>query len=206
MTQYAVLTGDIVSSTALKSAELRTALELLQSASAEVSEWVTPTFASRFTTSRGDGWQIVLNHPALALRAALYLQAALMRYDPSLQTRIAIATGPATLPEGADLNVAGGPAFTASGRVLEKMTTGLITHADAGPLGAVTRLADHIAQGWTAAQARAMFLMLPPDPPTHTGAAKQLGISRQAVDKALRSAGFSALSEALTMVEVNISD
>ena len=124
-----------------------------------------------------------------------------------VKTRVAIGVGGATLPLSGDLNAAGGPAFTASGRALETAETALIVHASGGALGAATRLADHIAQGWTVAQARAVHhMLLPPAPITRSAAARQIGISRQGVDKALQGAGFAALDEALAMLETAPQD
>jgi hypothetical protein len=70
-------------------------------------------------------------------------------------------------------------------------------------MGALYQLADHIAQGWTPAQSRAVDPLLAPDKPTHAEVARQLGISRQAVEKALNGAGFGAIEASLNLVEAD---
>jgi hypothetical protein len=106
------------------------------------------------------------------------------------------------LPDDADANRGHGPAFVASGRLLTEIDGhARMAHASEGALGAATRLADHVAQGWTQAQARAMCEMLVPGAGPRTAAAERLGITRQAVNQALWSAGFPALDAALDMIE-----
>lgn len=206
MNDVAVLTGDLVQSSGLTPTMLSKALENLEIFSDAIAGWHSPASATRFTRNRGDGWQIVLHQPDLALRAALFLQAGLVSHHDGLRSRISIATGPATLPAGGDLNAASGPAFIASGHGLDAMKGALIAHAAGGALGAATRLADHIAQGWTVAQARAVHHMLWPRDRTRVAVAAETGVTRQAVDKALHSAGFPALDDALAMIEFPAQD
>lgn len=196
----AVLTGDLVRSTALDAAALDAAFAALGEAAAEIGRWQEAD--ARFTRSRGDGWQLRLVRPELALRAALYLRAALRASGTGAETRVAIAEGEGGESAPRDLNEATGPVYTASGRALDALGGGAtMVHAAGGPLGAAVRLADQIAAGWTEAQARSLRLMLPPDPPTRGQAGSALGITRQAVDQALAAAGFAALDEALRLLE-----
>ena len=161
----------------------------------EISGWQNNsgnTTISGFARRGGDGWQIVVNKTALVLRAALYIQSSLRLMNSEFSTRIAAATGEGELPSGADPNSAHGPVFRDSGRLLDTLTgRTLMAHADGGALGASFRLADHIAQGWTQAQARAVHAMLPPEAGPRRLAADRLGISRQAIDQALWGRGFS---------------
>ena len=76
-----------------------------------------------------------------------------------------------------------------------------LAFANGGALGAATRLADYVSAGWTKPQARAMREILWPDRPTHAKIAAELGISRQAVDQNLSSAGASAILDALYLIE-----
>ncbi len=200
-TSFAVITGDLIKSTGLTTAQLTRAMDTLRAAATDISLWQNGAPAY-FTTYRGDGWQMLVQSPALTLRAVLYMRACLRTQGKVFSTRAALATGTGPLPDGPDLNRANGPVFVASGRALDGMgdNTGLIWAAG-GPLGAVTRLADHISHSWTPAQATALREMLPPTPNTHTQAAKTIGISRQAVEKALAGAGYPALNEALTLLE-----
>lgn len=206
MKQLCVLTGDLVGSTELTSTALDSALKTLEKLADDLSGWQTPHHDTRLTLSRGDGWQLVLHDAALGLRAALYLQSGLMSHHNGLQSKIAMANGAGTLPDKGGLNAANGPAFTASGRALDTLKGALMVHAAGGAMGAAVRLADHIAQGWTEAQARAVHVMLWPQSRTQAEAAQIIGISRQAVGQALHGAGFAALEQALALIEAPAQD
>lgn len=202
---WTVFTGDIVESTALSAKRLDDVMACLDRVSDDISAWSQDASAA-FGRRGGDGWQLAVNASRYDLRSTLYLQSSLMALDPAVQSRIAVATGKGTLPDGPDANPnsAHGPAFSASGRLLESLTGNtLLAHAAGGPLDATYRLADHIAQGWTQAQARAVAAMLPPGTGPRRVAADRLGISRQAIDQALHAAGYPALHDALTLLEAS---
>ena len=198
---HAVLTGDIVDSSALTGTEIDTTLGAIRDALSDMPPW---TGATGFARRAGDAWQVVLTDARHSLRAALLIRASLRRLDGDRTTRIAMAKGDGALPKSAfdNPNEAHGPAFTASGRLLETLSDPIhMAHASGGALDAAWILADRIAAGWTQAQARALCEMLPPDPGPRSAAASRLGISRQAVDQALHAAGFPALEAALTALE-----
>lgn len=203
MSRFAVLTGDIVDSSNLTASELDACMKNLHAAAIEISGWdkdITTGFARR----GGDGWQIVMQRPRLAFRAALYLQATLRQRGKDHATRLAIAVQQGRLPIAyrRNPNSGHGPAFTESGRLLDSITgQATMAHADGGARAAAIRLADHIAKGWTVAQARAMAHALPPDAPPRADIAVRLGVTRQAVNQALWGAGFPALSDALGYLE-----
>ncbi|HEY9039142.1 MAG TPA: MarR family transcriptional regulator [Roseovarius sp.] len=191
---YAVLTGDLMNSSDLDPAALDAAMDSLRDAALD--------FGGTFGRRGGDGWQCAAPEPANALRYALILRAALRSLRKDHATRIAIAAGAGTLPASGDVNAAHGPAFTASGRLLEAMPAHVgMADAAGGAQDAATRLADHISSGWTPAQARSVRLILWPKGRIRADAAAALGITRQAVDQALWSAGFPALSDALDLIE-----
>lgn len=198
---YAVLTGDLVGSTAQPKAQIEQAMTTLRKAAGEIGGWAPVPQETRFSMFRGDGWQIAVTPPALALRAALFLTAVL-RAEARMRTRISIATGAAEVPEDGNLNRASGPVFTRSGRNLEDIPRRAgIRHADGGAVAAVACLADHIAWGWTPIQAGVMALILPPTGMTQTDVARAQDKSPQAVQQALTAAGYHAISEALAQLE-----
>ena len=203
MQPFLVLTGDLVESSKLEPETLDAAMDVIGRAMQEISGWRTdPGFRAGFGRRGGDGWQMVFNDPTLALRATLYVLAALRAHVAAVETRIAVATGEGLLPDNDDPNLAHGPAFTASGRALEGMDRhARLIHASGGAMGAAFRLADEIAQSWTQAQARAVVLVLPPNAGTRHDAAEHLGITRSAVNQALWSAGYRALSDAIDLLE-----
>ncbi|MCR8547070.1 MarR family transcriptional regulator [Salipiger sp. P9] len=203
MQRIAVLTGDIVDSSELSASALDATMAALRVAVQDISTWPGPV-AAGFARRGGDGWQMACDRPERAMRAALYLQASLRRLDRSRATRIALAVGAGSLSptDLDDPNSAHGPVFTTSGRLLESLSGHrLMAHASGGAEAAALRLADHISQGWTPAQARALCEMLPPGTGPRAEAAERLGITRQAVNQALWSAGFPALDEALSYLE-----
>lgn len=210
---FAAVTGDLVDSSAFPVDRLERAFELIDEAVRDISGWpgldVRPensgqNIVTGYARRGGDGWQLVLTEPAYDLRAALFVVARLRRARDVPETRIAVATGQA---EGLaqirkDPNLAHGPAFTASGRAVADMKSARRLVQISDPLrDAVFRLADHIARAWTRAQARALCEMLPPGSGPRRVVADRLGISRQAVDQALHSAGFPALLDALSRLE-----
>ncbi len=199
MTAIAVLTGDLIGSTAHSAASIDAAFQAIQSAAASVGLWQGEMPA--VARSRGDGWQMRMVVPAQALRVALLVRARLTGSGP-VGTRLAIAVGDEDAAPAGDLNRATGAVYVASGRALDGLRgPATFVHAGGGAIGAAVRLADHISQRWTPAQAQVVAWMLPPDPPTHTEVAGKLEISRQAVDQALAAAGWPALSQALLMIE-----
>lgn len=198
MDQICVLTGDLVASSRLSSRALDAALEAVAQACRDLGPQIG---ATRFARNRGDGWQIALDTPRFQARLALLIRARLRAVGPELSTRIAIAQGAGTLPLDTDLNAAHGPVFTASGQLLDALEGPRIAHAGGGALGAALRLFDHISQGWTQAQARAMVPMLRLDPPTQTAASAEIGITRQSLSQALQGAGYEAILDAVTLIE-----
>jgi len=199
--QFAVLTGDIVASSDLSGPQLDSALTVIEDAVDAITCWRND-LVTGFGRRGGDSWQCAIGAPVLGLRAALFIRAALRREGKTLSTPIAIAEGAGNLPADAATNSAHGPAFTASGRLLEKISShAQMAHDSGGPLAAATRLADHISQGWTVAQARATHVALTPDIGPRSEIAQRLGITRQAVNQSLWAAGFPAISEALDLIE-----
>ena len=198
--KVAILTGDLVRSTDLKPHALVMSFEALEGATDDIAEWQGAS--THFARYRGDGWQMILTRPKLALRAALKIIAAVRSLGDGHATRIAVGLGEGELGQGGSLASAGGAAFVASGRALDAIDPKIhLTIAAKGAEGALYRLADHVAKGWTPAQSRAVEPLLAPDRPTHAAVARQLGISRQAVEKALNGAGFGAIEASLNLVE-----
>lgn len=212
-----VLTGDLVGSTGFAEADVTRAFVSLERIARAMEDWHGAPL--HFTRQRGDGWQVVLARPRLALRTALAFRAALRAEDDAFDARQSVAEGmgpdPATLP-GA-LNDQVGPLFTASGQGVDAMKSArevdarLTFHGGDHPcarqIGAVFVLADHSSRGWTTAQAEAILPMFDPRTnPSYSRIAKQLGKSRQTVTKAVRAAGWPAIFLALTLIEAGAGE
>ena len=194
----AVLTGDFIASVNLPDRELDRALALVSDTITHIAD----NAVLEFSRSRGDGWQAALTSDASPLRVALAISAALTAEGAGFATRTAIATGQRSEGLPTDLNAATGPIFTASGRALDALKgEQRIAHATDAKTNACARLADSIAQTWTATQARTAVHLLHPKAPTRAEVAKSLGVSRQAVDKSAHGAQLPAILDALDLIE-----
>ena len=192
--RYAVITGDLISSSASTEEVVSDTMNLIRTIANEVGP------DTRFTRHRGDGWQIVLTQPGLALRAMCYIAAHLASAG-WLQSRMVIGLGTAGGLSGYSLAAASGTAFTASGRALDHVPKGrMLDLAGEGvdPLH-VTLIAyiDSQIQGWSPEQAEAVAHMLTiTPPPAQVVTAAKLGISRQAFAARLATAGFDMIDAA----------
>ncbi|MGR3322337.1 MAG: MarR family transcriptional regulator [Pseudooceanicola sp.] len=200
--RIAVLTGDLVASTRLDRAGVAGAMEALSDQAGLQAGWHGAPL--RFSRHRGDGWQVALARPDLALASALGFRACLRALDDELDSYIAIAEGPAPERIEADLNRHSEAVFVASGRALDTlkdMGEIRMTHASGGAVAAATVLADHASHGWTRAQAQAILPALAPDfDGTQTSIAESLGKSRQAVGKSMKAGGYEFINAALQLL------
>lgn len=202
--KIAVLTGDIVGSTGLGSEKIRTVFDILERCAKDQHGWIGKTL--QFSRHRGDGWQVILARPEMALRSALAFRTALRARNRQFDSYIGMASGAIPAPIGADLNAETDRVFTLSGAALDDLkqskTPLRMIHNDLGPMDGAVILADRMLQGWTQAQSQAMALALDPDHPiSYSDIASKLGKSRQAVTKALKAAGIEHLERALDSIE-----
>lgn len=199
MPQLAVLTGDIVKSSALPEGGLAQIFAGLEAAATAVAEWqdVIP----RLTRARGDSWQAVCAAP-FAFRAALAFRAGVRMTGKAHDTRIGLGSGDGTVT-GADLADADGAAFVASGRALDDMARTARLATDSAPLALQTALplADHISSRWTVRQAQIALASLAVPAPTQDALAERFEVSRQTVHSLQEAAGIRALVEVCEMLE-----
>lgn len=200
----AILTGDLIASTDHPE-RIDAAMACVAEAAGMMAGWSDT--APRFTRFRGDGWQIRVP-PGLALRAALLVAARLRSASGStgagLATRIAIGIGPLASTGTRDLSDAGGAAFTASGRALDRMARGQAwaIAGEAPPWAeALVALAEWHSARWSPEQAEAMAVMLAQPELTQLMAASRVGITRQAWQARLSGAGYAAWRPALRAFE-----
>ena len=199
MSNYAVLTGDIVKSSQLPDGGLDQIFKSLTQTADTIGQWQdAPTY---FTRNRGDGWQMVVK-PDLALRAVFATRAAVRMVDKRFDTRVALALGEGTI-QGETLADAYGPAFTASGQALESMPRKrtMIFAENSGVYAIALRLAEEIIKSWTEARAEVALLALHPDNPTQTTIAKTLDVAQQTVQAHLDTSGIEALIETSEMLD-----
>ena len=207
--KIAVLTGDIVGSTALGAEKLERAMAALAECAEVQADWHGESL--RFTRNRGDGWQVVLARPEMALRSALAFRAALRAEGSEFDSYLAIAVADTHIAIADDLNAETGAAFVHSGAHLDWMKTEagtprIFIYPETSATAAAI-LADHVSQNWTPPQANAMRIMLAPnDQTSYTDVARLLGKSRQAVTKSLEAAGQEPILMALGIIEDEIAN
>ena len=193
----AVLTGDIVKSTALSRDE-RDALFAGLKAGATAVESLEST-PSRFTRFAGDSWQM-LAPPRFALRACLIMRAYIRQESKAFETRISVGIGAIEPLSSAGLGASDGPAFQASGRGLQALKGAQYFTINTPDLP-IYILADEISKNWTQAQARVLCKSLTRPHPTQNSLASYLGVSRMTVRGHQIAAGEPALLAVLDMLE-----
>jgi hypothetical protein len=201
-----VLTGDIVQSTRLEKHEFESLMRALVEAADSVRRWTSPP-SPQLERFRGDGWQLALTDPRLALRATLVLRAALRMTDPGVDTRIGIGVGSAEL--ASSLATSSGAAFEYSGMQLEKIKRpdrwSFQSEYAGAPLLDLARALFTACEGWsrrwTAKQAETVFHLLQPDEPEMASVARKLDVRPQTVQKHFAKAGGRALMQVVYLYE-----
>lgn len=163
----AVITGDVVDSSALPPEHRRGLLAVLKSLTATLRETLGPEAVPLpLDVYGGDGWQVLVTRPSLALRAALLVRATLRaEVDPAsthgVDTRVVVARGPVDFLSDDRVSESEGEAFRLSGRGLAALGDRRMAFANAGrstldDWDVVFHLLDVIARDWTGRQARAI--------------------------------------------------
>ena len=200
----AILTGDLIGSTKVAREDVERSFVVLAGLAQDIAGWAGAD--TRMTRFRGDGWQMLIANPDLALRAAIILLARMRAPNSPLATRIAIGIGPISSVGTKDLSDASGEAFTQSGHALDGMAAKAwtlsisgqyLTHLQVG----FVNLVEAILRRWTPEQAEALSIYLQPDQPILEDIAKQLGISIQAASYRIRGGAGNDLRSALTLWE-----
>lgn len=215
---YAVLTGDVVRSSALSVPLRRKLATALRSLGSELAGWpeVHPTM-SRF---RGDGWQLLVLDPSRSLRVALYIRASLrMRFEgQKLDTRVGIGIGRVDFVPGRRVAEGDGSAYRLSGAALDRkgwrrLVFGGIDRGDTSKerLGlerdvqVVLDLLDTIAREWTPSQARAIVETLKGRTQQEVASRWEGGsITQQAVAQHLSRSSWDSVQSALEWYEWKI--
>lgn len=188
----AVLTGDLVDSTAMPIKDYQRAVSIMKD--------YLDTCQTRFNTQgeiyRGDSLQLIFKQPQHAIRAAIELRSLLFSAENTQQPLgITLSLGLGKqLVEGNTPSVSQGSAFTLSGRGLDNTTSGHISLHHEGTafydaLALATQFLDSVLYSHTQKQAKVLYHYLSMDFPTHTQLAKALNTSQQNVTKHLARIG-----------------
>ena len=158
----------------------------------------------------GDGWQLLLTDPMMALRAGVFLRSSLLARGVA-DSRIAIGLGASKEAPSGRVTLATGQAFVLSGHALDEMTqysrmtieipqsTGTLSYW----LPVIGHLCDALIGQWTKRQAEIVCLAINPKGPDYEKVARSLkpAISKQAVAKALSGANWHVIRETIHRFE-----
>lgn len=161
---YSVVTGDVIASSRLSTANRRTLHEAMTATSASLQKAFKKDLLAEVDIFSGDSWQMVLTAPVLALRAALFYRAGLLARMESHQfdIRMALAIGTIDFIPGNRVSQGDGEAFQLSGRAIEAMGKGanmrlrFPRRPEESMLDVVVQLIDSLAARWSDKQALAV--------------------------------------------------
>lgn len=120
---YAVLTGDIVKSSLYSEKQFKDIQNALKLCSKTMKKIFPDAVKYNIDIFRGDSWQLLIEEPRLALRAAIFIRAFLKGelQMSSLDTRISIAIGNVEHINSRKISQSRGDAFLSSGDQLDKL-------------------------------------------------------------------------------------
>jgi hypothetical protein len=206
---YAVLTGDIIGSSRLRSPQLESVRSSLIRAVGAVRHWKRGLVKGRMEFFRGDGWQVLLTDPAMAMRVAIFLRASLLAGGVA-DSRIAIGLGESDRTHSR-IALSTGQAFVLSGHALDEMTQysrmTIGIPKSSAPLSdwlpVVGHLCDSLIDQWTRRQAEIVCFVIDPKEPDYekVGQSMRPKVSKQAVAKGLRGANWYVIREAIHRFE-----
>lgn len=211
--QFAVVTGDVVRSSALTPAERRRLLKVMDAGSRHVRRILAACVPLDIDVFRGDSWQMLVTDPSQALRAALLFRAHLRWQMEShhFDTRLAIGVGTADLLPRRRVSEGSGEAFRLSGLALDRMKKRRMCFSAPGCAGeraldVVVHLLDGIAVHWTDKQAHAVIGAM--QGWTQEKIARAWGdppITQQTAAQHLDGAGWYAVARGLAEFERELS-
>ncbi|TWT95882.1 hypothetical protein Pla108_29590 [Botrimarina colliarenosi] len=198
---YAVITGDVIDSSSLASADRQRLPALIHEVSATLVDWFGDEKLTPISIFGGDSWRVLLASPADALRVGLFIRASLLASGLNIDTRMAIAVGGVDFVPDGDIEQADGEAFRLSGRELGEMANGSTNLGFACADALTSRhwslvfcLVDALIRtNWTANRARAVSGALRDWPGSRIGELWPTAISKQTVGRHLAEAGWDAV-------------
>ncbi|MHB0777457.1 hypothetical protein [Halomonas sp. WWR20] len=210
MKQIGVLTGDVVGSQRIDDkARLHDTLDAIMDILAE-------RFGAQGNRYRGDGFQIALPEPAIAMTAAVLVRAALIRQSPSRQqmwdARIAVGLGFGKIPDASRFADADGEVFVLSGRRLDTLGQTAVRQAIVTPIAELTdeltlltRFADDIISHWSRYSAEVAYLSLLHQE-SQQALAERLERAQPTIHKRLAAARWSLIHDYLDYVSRRVAE
>ena len=209
---YAVLTGDIVNSSALKENRRLQLYQEMQSLSDLLKRVFWQQISHDLANFRGDGWQLLLDQPQKALAVSLFIRT-FFRYKfkaEKLDSRVAISIGQVEYVPEKNISEGFGPAFTESGLLLDRMKTERMQIAFVAAISSpyettiisLVRTFDDLISAWTAPQCQAVHQALQGYTQLEIGERwEPKHIAQPSVAKHLKSAHWSFVKNGITLFE-----
>ena len=207
---HAVLTGDIIGSSRLEPAQLESVRSSLIDAVDVVRRWKRGLVKGGLEFFRGDGWQLLLTDPAMAMRVGIFLRASLLAGGLA-DSRIATGLGVSGETPSRRVALSMGQAFVLSGHALDQMTQyssmTIEMPKSSGPLSewmpVIGHLCDALIGQWTRRQAQIVCAAIDPKEPDYEKIAQSLEptVSKQAVAKGLSGANWRVILETIHRFE-----
>ncbi|MDA8403403.1 MAG: hypothetical protein M0Z56_04275 [Desulfobacteraceae bacterium] len=227
---YAVITGDFIGFSLLPAEVRQRMYFVLKACGKALADAFPGILPCEVDVYRGDGWQALINDPALSLRAALFIRAYVRFHLPEetlvnhsgektgmqpgiqVDTRLAIGVGSIDYVPENRVSAGDGPAFRRSGKLLERMIApkaGTMRFAAEGAgdiqtgtlLDGITRLAGGLADRWTSKQALSITGALQGWNQQQIVRLWPDGVVPQTVSKHLQKAGWDAIAHGLRVFE-----
>ena len=208
---YAVLTGDFVGFSGLDRPIRQAMPGVMAGAARSLREILPGVMPHEISVFRGDSWQALIAEPVYALRAAVFIRTYIRVYisHPRVDTRMAIGMGPVDYVPGDQVAAGDGPGFRRSGKMLEKMNSpkaGMLRYCfPEAPFealaDALVRNIGELMSSWRPLPARAVLGRLQGRTQAQIAAEWPHPISRQAVSKHLKNAGWPAVAHGLAVFE-----
>ncbi len=210
---HAVITGDIIGFKKLPLDIRKSMHHTLGVANRELRSAFPGLLPYDISVFRGDGWQMLLADPVLALRAALMIRG-LIRSSVSshrMDTRLAIGIGRIDYVPENHVTAGDGEAYRCSGKLLSEMDgtrRGTMRYASTGAqeaevsaLDALVRLTGALADRWSDRMAQAMVGVLQGKSQDRIASDWVPPVTRQAVGKHLERAAWPSIRHALEVFE-----
>lgn len=206
---YAVITGDVIASSDLATAQRKRLPATIESIAGVLVQWLGADQVSPIAIFGGDSWQLLLATPASALRAALFVRASLLASPLEVDTRLAIAIGGVDFVPAAGIEQADGEALRMSGRLLAELSGRAVSMGFECPDKTLSRhwdlvvcLIDALVRtNGTANRARAVSGALRGFTGAQIGELWPTPISKQTVGRHLTEVAWEALERTLAEYE-----
>ena len=205
---YAVISGDVVGSSKLPPDQRTALFGVMKEGSKLLKEWLGKDMPLVVDIYGGDSWQMLLTEPGRALAAGLFFRAYhLSATVGKCDTRVAIAVGTIDFVPGKNVSEGDGEAFRLSGQLLaEGLGKRRMGFAAADAAADVWDVAFDLIDAlvthqWSAKRALAVSGALRGWRQEDIGRLWDPPIEQASVNRHLASAGWAAISHAVTAFE-----